>query len=574
MDDSLESNEIWKEGIRSYDAGQLDQALKLFFEVDLCPRSAYNVGIIEMKMEQFEEAKAAFSQALELDPNFTVAYLQLGVCHYILDEIQEARRQFQATLESAKGLPDVDYVHVLLDYALLKEKVEYNLSLCSRQTKSPDEVPFGAPHRLYLPPRNPAAGSSGYGVKRVVDPAVSTRPSETVRPRAQSDIATRTKEVKETRKNRSNSLGEMWERLFHSKKKKNKAKSSKPVDTMYAPISAKKFNANRCFSNSEGDLPSRDPLRRKSLDLVKINYEELQMGAEIGRGSFGSVFTARWRGADCCCKVPTKNHKEHVRRSFIREIDNMRKLIHPNICQFLGVCEEPLCLVIELMSEGSVMNLMNNKSVKLDASLVISIAKQTSCGMLYLHSKGVLHGDLAARNLLYRTELATDGTTRYIIKISDFGLSVLSGDEQDLATRTTFPIRWSAPEVLVRQAMSKASDAWSFGVLLWELLQRAQPFADLSANEVVDRVCKGYRLPRPNRIPYPIELNQLMDTCWLPDPQLRPDFSQIEIMLEIIENSVSSAKSPPRPPRPAKCQGCFHGIEIGDRFCRFCGFQM
>jgi len=309
---------------------------------------------------------------------------------------------------------------------------------------------------------------------------------------------------------------------------------------------------------------------------MKIRYEELQMGSEIGRGSFGSVFTARWRGADCCCKVPTKTHKEHVRVNFLQEIDNMRKLIHPNICQFLGVCVEPLCLVIEVMSEGSVINLMNNKSVKLDAALVVSIAKQTSCGMLYLHSKGVLHGDLAARNLLYRTELASDGSARYIIKITDFGLSVLTGDEPyEISATSSFPIRWSAPEVLVKHEMSKASDAWSFGILMWELLQRAQPYSEMTVDEVIERVCKGYRLQRPTRIPYPTELNQLMDTCWFPDPNIRPDFSQIEIMLEIIEGSVSATKSPPRPPRPShKCESCSHAIEFGDKFCRFCGFQM
>jgi len=77
---------------------------------------------------------------------------------------------------------------------------------------------------------------------------------------------------------------------------------------------------------------------------VKIAYSELQMGAEIGRGSFGAVFVARWRGADCCVKVPAKEHRDLTRLNFIQEIDNMRKLIHPNICQFLGVVEEPLVL--------------------------------------------------------------------------------------------------------------------------------------------------------------------------------------------------------------------------------------
>jgi len=436
---NLESNSRWKEAIRSYDVGDVDGALKLFFEVDLCPKSAYNVGILEMKLEQFEEAKAAFTQALQLDPNFTVAYLQLAICHYILGEIQEARRHFQGAIESGRGLKEIDYVHVLLDYDLLKEKVEYNLSLCNRATIPENEVPFGAPHRLYLPPRN--IGSITKTTPVFKDPAVGK--PEAVRPRARSDMTTtRVKDLREPRKNRANSLGEMWERLFHSKKKRNKDKKmEKPVDTLYSPICAKKYKINRCFSNSEGELPSnKNPLRRRSIDLVKIDFEEIQMAEEIGRGSFGAVYMARWRGADCCCKIPAKTQKETTRLLFIQEIENMRKLIHPNICQFLGVVEEPLCLVIELMREGSVINLMNNRTVTMDAAVVTSIAKQTSCGMLYLHSKGILHGDLAARNLLFRTELTADGSVKYIIKITDFGLSVLTDKETcDVSDRTTFP---------------------------------------------------------------------------------------------------------------------------------------
>jgi len=215
----------WKAAIRTYDEGDIESALKLFFEVDLCPKSAYNVGILEMKLEQFEEAKAGFTQALQLDPNFSVAYLQLGVCHYILDEMKEASRHFQAAIESGRGTQDIDYVHVLLDYNLFKEKVQYNLVLCNRATKSETEVPFGAPHRLFLPPRSNVSTSPSKKSKGI-DPAIGT--PEAIRPRALSDgLATRVKDLREPRKNRANSLGEMWERLFHTKKKKKQRKKRK-----------------------------------------------------------------------------------------------------------------------------------------------------------------------------------------------------------------------------------------------------------------------------------------------------------------------------------------------------------
>jgi len=245
--------------------------------------------------------------------------------------------------------------------------------------------------------------------------------------------------------------------------------------------------------------------------------------------------------------------------------------MHPNICQFLGVVAEPLCLVIELMREGSVINLMNNRAITMDSSVVISIAKQASCGMLYLHSKGILHGDLAARNLLFRTEYSDGNSPKFHIKISDFGLSVLLDNEEEV-TPQSFPIRWSAPELLSERKMSRASDSWSFGVLLWELLEREQPYKDMSGEEVVMRVIKGYRLPRPTRIAYPMELNQLMDKCWFPDPEIRPDFSAIEMTLEIVENLAGNS-TVTKPIQVEICRGCAHRIGANDRFCRFCGFQ-
>eukprot|EP01118_Nematostelium_gracile_P005775 TRINITY_DN1836_c0_g1_i4.p1 TRINITY_DN1836_c0_g1~~TRINITY_DN1836_c0_g1_i4.p1 ORF type:complete len:569 (-),score=140.04 TRINITY_DN1836_c0_g1_i4:44-1750(-) len=561
----LESNYRWKEGIRCFDENKVEEALTHFFEVDVCPRIAFNIGILEMKLEQIENAKAAFGQALKLEPNFTLAYLQLGICNFVLGEILEAQANFSCALESTRGKKKIDYVHLMIDSDLLAEKLKYNLSLCNGQHK--DAVPFGAPHRLYLPPSTPQAPPSKY------DPAGKGKEA---RPRAASEDVNRDQH-RENRKARANSLGEMWERLFHSKKSKNK-KSKKRVqnttssttdeqhqETMYSPINTNvnRYKISRFFSSSETEL-----LEHPEAVSNNINFTEIQLEAEIGRGSFGSVFKARWKGADCCCKIPRVGKAQD---NLTTEIDHMRKLMHPNVCQFLGIVKEPLCLVMELMREGSVVNLMKNKAITMDAAVIISIAKQASCGMLYLHSKGILHGDLAARNLLFRTEI-NGNSLKYHIKITDFGLSaVLSDDDPSDIQALSYPIRWSAPELLQDRKMSRASDAWSFGVLLWELLERDQPYRDLSAQEVVTRVVKGYRLPRPTRIHYPMELNQLMDKCWFPDPEIRPDFSAIEMTLEIVENMTESA--PVRPMPPSTCRGCAHRIEVNDRFCRFCGFQ-
>lgn len=56
----------------------------------------------------------------------------------------------------------------------------------------------------------------------------------------------------------------------------------------------------------------------------------------------------------------------------------------------------------------------------------------------------------------------------------------------------------SAPEVMAHGVYSKKSDIWSFGVLLWEIMERKNPYMGMANTEVIEKVQKGYRLPKPD----------------------------------------------------------------------------
>lgn len=74
-------------------------------------------------------------------------------------------------------------------------------------------------------------------------------------------------------------------------------------------------------------------------------------------------------------------------------------------------------------------------------------------------------------------------------KISDFGLSIGNNDKED-KIKQRMPIRWLAPEVLRKGSFSTKSDVWSFGVLTWEIFNRAKthPFPGLSIQEAKEKV--------------------------------------------------------------------------------------
>lgn len=127
---------------------------------------------------------------------------------------------------------------------------------------------------------------------------------------------------------------------------------------------------------------------------------------------------------------------------------------HTNVVQFLGICFSPLCVVVELL-DGSVESLIDNIDVDLDEVQVISMALDAARGVLHLHTANILHCDLACRNLLYSVR-----GLDYNVKVSDFGLSRVLGDNQSYYAKDDikFPVKWSSPEVIRARRFSIKSD--------------------------------------------------------------------------------------------------------------------
>ena len=166
-------------------------------------------------------------------------------------------------------------------------------------------------------------------------------------------------------------------------------------------------------------------------------------------------------------------------------------------------------------------------------------------GMLYISEKGLVHRvrdsllkecvannnkypfqDLAARNVMLNKE--------EICKIGDFGLSrEVSTDDEPYVSSTVDklrPIRWMAPESFAYKRFSEASDVWSFGVVMWEMMNPKElPYKDLTNLAVVACVCTGTRLDIPPSYP-PISAS-VMKACWQDSPSKRPTFSQIALLL-------------------------------------------
>uniref|UniRef100_A0A3P9HAX4 receptor protein-tyrosine kinase n=1 Tax=Oryzias latipes TaxID=8090 RepID=A0A3P9HAX4_ORYLA len=88
------------------------------------------------------------------------------------------------------------------------------------------------------------------------------------------------------------------------------------------------------------------------------------------------------------------------------------------------------------------------------------------------------------------------------------------------------PIRWTAPEAIQYRKFTSASDVWSYGIVMWEVMSYGErPYWDMTNQDVINAIEQDYRLPPP--MDCPSALHQLMLDCWQKDRNNRPKFSQI-----------------------------------------------
>ncbi|XP_039992443.1 mitogen-activated protein kinase kinase kinase 7-like isoform X1 [Xiphias gladius] len=251
-----------------------------------------------------------------------------------------------------------------------------------------------------------------------------------------------------------------------------------------------------------------------------IQYEDIQVEAAVGRGTFGVVFKAVWKGKDVAIKTI---ESENERNAFLVELRQLSRVNHPNIVKLYGSCDNPVCLVMEYAECGSLYNLLHSADPQphYTASHAMSWCLQCAQGVAYLHAmkpKALIHRDLKPPNLL----LVARGT---VLKICDFGTAC---DIQTYMTNNKGSAAWMAPEVFEGSNYSEKCDVFSWGIILWEVITRKKPFDEIggSAFCIMWAVHRGTRPPLIKDLPEPIET--LMTRCWDKEPSQRPSMEEVK----------------------------------------------
>ncbi|KAF9452361.1 Pkinase-domain-containing protein [Macrolepiota fuliginosa MF-IS2] len=216
-------------------------------------------------------------------------------------------------------------------------------------------------------------------------------------------------------------------------------------------------------------------------DGVHAHYD---ITHELGKGSFATVMKAieRSTGKWYAIKIITDKHNrpgDQNRIAFAREIDIMKKLKHPNICELKEVFYQKnalisrVDLVLELIEGGDLLEYILRQG-GLTEENAKHITYQICEALAYIHSQGVAHRDLKPENVL----LTKDDPP--IVKVADFGLAKAVHSETMLRTMCGTPT-YLAPEVVNQReggGYTNRVDSWSVGVIVFSMLTNASPFIE------------------------------------------------------------------------------------------------
>ncbi|XP_078394217.1 tyrosine-protein kinase STYK1-like [Cetorhinus maximus] len=203
---------------------------------------------------------------------------------------------------------------------------------------------------------------------------------------------------------------------------------------------------------------------------------------------------------------------------------------HPNLVELLGCCTDrfPFYLVLGNMNRGNLLRFlwtcrkdimtMEEAPYDLTERQVYNIALQVTSGLMFLHKQGLIHGDVAARNVLLQAD--------YSVRLTGLHIPFEIRRSGAIKSNYAVPIKWQAPERITKKPMSPKSDVWSFGVLLFEMVTLGSPpYPDLSSSSVLQYLQRGNRMSQPATCKAP--LYSLMKQCWQWKVSNRPSMAVV-----------------------------------------------
>ena len=281
--------------------------------------------------------------------------------------------------------------------------------------------------------------------------------------------------------------------------------------------------------------PSKDGTAQRRAKEVE-GLKDFQLGDCIGRGAFGSVYRAlNWSNGETVAikQVRLADLPKAELGTIMQEIQLLKKLQHSNIVKYFDSVRdtENLYIILEYCENGSLHTICKNFG-KFPENLVSLYTAQVLRGLLFLHDQGVIHRDIKGANILT--------TKEGLVKLADFGVATKqTGLAEGSVVGTPY---WMAPEVIELAGATTASDIWSLGCTVIELLDGKPPYHKLAPMPALFRIVNDDHPPLPDGAS-PLVRDFLMQ-CFQKDPNLRVTAKKLLKHPWIVSTNKTEAKKP------------------------------
>ncbi|KAI3378892.1 hypothetical protein SNEBB_003998 [Seison nebaliae] len=250
---------------------------------------------------------------------------------------------------------------------------------------------------------------------------------------------------------------------------------------------------------------------------------------EIGDGAFGKVY-----------KMQHRNDQKKIAALKLMEIDYsslndddfveariLHKLHHSNILKLIEcyLTSSNLELFLEFCGIGAVDSVMTSLEKNCSEHQILCISRKVLNALTYIHSKGIIHRDVKAGNIL----LTESGD----VKLADFGVSAMMANANGRRSTYIGTPHWMSPETINCETHPTDSydnrvDCWSFGITLIEMSEMEPPNNELKAARVTGRILRN----EPPRLSYPkmwtTDYQEFVSICLIKNPTERPTAAELE----------------------------------------------